>query len=54
MTTPQTLREGLDAYYQANPDFVRDRDLQLGWLTIPWRDSSATTSCTSSQDTVRP
>ena len=38
MTTPQTLRQGLDAYYEANPDFVRDRDLPLGWLTIPWRD----------------
>ena len=38
MTTPQTLREGLDAYYRANPNFVRDRDLPLGWLTIPWHD----------------
>ena len=38
MTTPQTLREGLEAYYQAHPDLVCDRDLQLGWLTIPWCD----------------
>ncbi|MEM0982047.1 MAG: hypothetical protein AAGH78_17475, partial [Cyanobacteria bacterium P01_H01_bin.58] len=38
MASPQTLREGLALYYQANPTFVRDRDLQLGWITIPWRD----------------
>jgi hypothetical protein len=38
MGTQQTLRQGLQRYYQSNPDFVRDRDLQLGWLTIPWRD----------------
>lgn len=38
MASPQTLRQGLALYYQANPTFVRDRDLQLGWLTIPWRD----------------
>ncbi len=33
-----TLREGLELYYQNNPDFVRDRDLQLGWVRIPWQD----------------
>ena len=38
MTPSQTLREGLAAYYQANPSFVRDRDLVLRWLTIPWED----------------
>ncbi len=38
MTQPQTLREGLAAYYGANPNFVRDRDLQLGWLSVPWCD----------------
>ena len=38
MSAQQTLRHGLTRYYDLNPDFVRDRDLQLGWLTIPWRD----------------
>lgn len=38
METKQTLRQGLERYYRANPDFVRDRDLQLGWLRIPWQD----------------
>ncbi|NER79638.1 MAG: hypothetical protein F6K42_08660 [Leptolyngbya sp. SIO1D8] len=38
MKPRQTLRQGLQRYYQTHPDFVRDRDLQLGWLTIPWRD----------------
>ncbi|MEM9003788.1 MAG: hypothetical protein AAGE59_09720 [Cyanobacteria bacterium P01_F01_bin.86] len=39
MTTQQTLRQGLEKYYRANPDFVRNQDLQLGWwLTIPWQD----------------
>ncbi|MGD1908454.1 MAG: hypothetical protein ACFB0C_21070 [Leptolyngbyaceae cyanobacterium] len=38
MSAQQTLRQGLTRYYDLNPDFVRDRDLQLGWLTIPWRD----------------
>jgi ubiquinone biosynthesis protein Coq4 len=33
-----TLQEGLERYYQANPTFVRDRDLQVGFLPIPWRD----------------
>ncbi len=38
MGAQQTLRQGLQRYYQSNPDFVRDRDLQFGWLTVPWRD----------------
>lgn len=38
MATQQTLRQGLEQYYGANPTFTRDRDLQLGWLTIPWQD----------------
>ena len=34
----QTLRQSLQQYYPANPEFTRDRDLQLGWLRIPWQD----------------
>lgn len=34
----KTLRQGLEDYYRSNPEFTRDRDLQLGWLRIPWRD----------------
>ena len=33
-----TLRQGLERYYEANPDFVRDRDLWVGILRIPWCD----------------
>jgi hypothetical protein len=33
-----TLRQGLERYYQANPEFARDRDIWVGWLRIPWRD----------------
>jgi hypothetical protein len=33
-----TLRAGLERYYQANPDFVRDRDLWVGRIHIPWCD----------------
>jgi ubiquinone biosynthesis protein Coq4 len=33
-----TLRQGLDRYYQANPSFVKDQDLWVGWLCIPWCD----------------
>jgi len=33
-----TLRQGLDRYYQANPHFVQNQDLWVGWLRIPWRD----------------
>jgi ubiquinone biosynthesis protein Coq4 len=33
-----TLRQGLDRYYRANPQFMRDQDLWVGWLRIPWRD----------------
>lgn len=35
---PLTLRQGLEIYYQANPDFVRDRDLWVGIMRIPWCD----------------
>ena len=38
MNNQQTLRQGLENYYRSNPEFTRDRDLQLGWLRIPWRD----------------
>jgi hypothetical protein len=33
-----TLRAGLQRYYAENPDFVRDRDLDLGLVRIPWPD----------------
>lgn len=33
-----TLRAGLERYYQANPDFVRNQDLWVGWIRIPWSD----------------
>jgi hypothetical protein len=33
-----TLRQGLERYYEANPDFVRNQDLWVGWLRIPWPD----------------
>jgi hypothetical protein len=33
-----TLRQGLENYYQANPLFLRDRDIWVGWLRIPWGD----------------
>lgn len=35
---PLTLRQGLEAYYQANPNFVRDQDLRVGMVQVPWRD----------------
>lgn len=35
---PLTLREGLDRYYQANPDFVQNQDLWVGRMRIPWCD----------------
>ena len=38
MKTQQTLREGLQLYYGNHPEFTRDQDLQLGWVTIPWSD----------------
>ncbi|MBM0743393.1 hypothetical protein JOY44_17535 [Phormidium sp. CLA17] len=37
-TVPLTLQQGLELYYQANPTFVRDRDMQVGILRIPWCD----------------
>lgn len=33
-----TLRQGLERYYEANPGFVRNQDLWVGWLRIPWQD----------------
>lgn len=36
--SPKTLHQGLQRYYAENPDFVRDRDLDLGLVRIPWRD----------------
>jgi ubiquinone biosynthesis protein Coq4 len=33
-----TLREGLTRYYTANPDFIQDRDMQVGPFHIPWQD----------------
>lgn len=38
MRRRQSLRQGLQKYYRNNPEFTRDRDLQLGWLRIPWQD----------------
>lgn len=35
---PLTLRQGLERYYEANPDFVRNQDLQVGIMQIPWCD----------------
>ncbi|MBW4582375.1 MAG: hypothetical protein KME42_22635 [Tildeniella nuda ZEHNDER 1965/U140] len=35
---PFTLRQGLERYYQANPDFVRDQNLWVGIMCIPWCD----------------
>jgi ubiquinone biosynthesis protein Coq4 len=36
--TPLTLRQGLDRYYDRNPDFNRNQDLTVGYLRIPWID----------------
>ncbi|WP_295613239.1 hypothetical protein [Chamaesiphon sp. GL140_3_metabinner_50] len=33
-----TLREGLTRYYAANPDFIQNRDMQVGPFHIPWQD----------------
>lgn len=33
-----TLRQGLERYYQANPQFNRNQDLWVGWIRIPWVD----------------
>lgn len=35
---PLTLADGLERYYQSNPQFTRDRDLWVGWVRIPWVD----------------
>lgn len=33
-----TLRQGLDRYYSAHPDFTQNVDLQVGWVTVSWAD----------------
>lgn len=33
-----TLRQGLEKYYRANPNFVQNQDLWVGRIRIPWRD----------------
>ena len=33
-----TLQQGLERYYQANPDFVQNQDLWVGNFRIPWCD----------------
>lgn len=33
-----TLRQGLEKYYQANPQFIQNCDIWVGWLRIPWRE----------------
>lgn len=33
-----TLRQGLEHYYQANPQIIRYQDIWVGWLQIPWGD----------------
>lgn len=33
-----TLRQGLDRYYQANPNFIQNQDIWVGNFRVPWRD----------------
>jgi hypothetical protein len=33
-----TLRQGLEYYYQINPQFIQNQDLQVGVIKIPWQD----------------
>ncbi|MBF2035062.1 MAG: hypothetical protein IGR92_06150 [Leptolyngbyaceae cyanobacterium T60_A2020_046] len=33
-----TLAAGLDRYYAQNPTFLRNQDLWVGWIRIPWID----------------
>jgi ubiquinone biosynthesis protein Coq4 len=33
-----TLQEGLERYYKANPTFVQNQDLWVGWFKVPWCD----------------
>jgi ubiquinone biosynthesis protein Coq4 len=33
-----TLRQGLERYYQANPTFIRNQDIRVGRMLIPWQD----------------
>lgn len=35
---PLTLRQGLVRYYEANPHFVQNQDLWVGWIRVPWVD----------------
>jgi hypothetical protein len=35
---PLTLRQGLARYYEANPHFVQNQDLWVGWIRVPWVD----------------
>ena len=37
-TAQLTLRQGLERYYAANPEFVREQDLHVGWVRVPWQD----------------
>ena len=37
-TASLTLRQGLENSYQSNPQFVRNQDIWVGWLRIPWRE----------------
>lgn len=34
----RTLRQGLERYYQANPDFAQNQDIWVGQFRVPWRD----------------
>lgn len=36
LTASLTLRQGLENYYQNNPQFARNQDIWVGWLRIPW------------------
>jgi ubiquinone biosynthesis protein Coq4 len=33
-----TLRQGLDRYYQCNPNLNQNQAMQIGYLHIPWMD----------------
>jgi ubiquinone biosynthesis protein Coq4 len=33
-----TLSQGLDRYYQANPGFTQGKNMQIGWIHVPWED----------------
>jgi ubiquinone biosynthesis protein Coq4 len=38
ISTNLTLKEGLERYYKANPNFVQNQDLWVGWFRVPWCD----------------